>query len=180
MIEHPLADDVRLRPLTEGDGAFLAAAYRRNREHLAPWEPVRQEDFFTTESQRAQLRPALAEQRRGEAFRWVLEHADGRIVGRLNITGIVRGAFLSGNVGYWTDAGLAGRGLMSGALMVAADHARDVLGLHRLQAGTVPENLASQRVLERAGFERIGLARDYLRIAGRWRDHVLFQRILHD
>jgi ribosomal-protein-alanine N-acetyltransferase len=35
-------------------------------------------------------------------------------------------------------------------------------------------------VLTRAGFERIGVAPSYLHIAGRWQDHVLFQRILHD
>jgi ribosomal-protein-alanine N-acetyltransferase len=32
-------------------------------------------------------------------------------------------------------------------------------------------------VLEKAGFERIGLARHYLHIAGAWRDHILFQRL---
>jgi ribosomal-protein-alanine N-acetyltransferase len=50
-------------------------------------------------------------------------------------------------------------------------------GLHRLEAGTLTDNIASQRVLERNGFERIGLAPRYLHIAGRWRDHILFQRI---
>ena len=43
--------------------------------------------------------------------------------------------------------------------------------------GTLVDNLASQRVLEKNGFDRIGLARRYLRIAGDWCDHVLFQRV---
>ena len=180
MTEHQLTEDIRLRPLAAGDGAALASAYARNREHLTRWEPRREEDFFTSASQDAQLRLAIAEQRRGEAFRWVLETADERIVGRLNVTGIVRGALQSGNVGYWTDVELAGRGLMTAALHAAVDHARVWLGLHRLQAGTLVDNVASQRVLERTGFERIGLAPRYLRVDGAWRDHVLFQRILHD
>jgi [ribosomal protein S5]-alanine N-acetyltransferase len=50
------------------------------------------------------------------------------------------------------------------------------LGLHRLQAGTLVDNIASQRVLEKNHFERIGLARRYLFIAGEWRDHFLYQR----
>ncbi len=54
------------------------------------------------------------------------------------------------------------------------------LGLHRLQAGTLVHNTGSQKVLERNGFERIGLARAYLKIAGRWQDHILFQRISGD
>jgi ribosomal-protein-alanine N-acetyltransferase len=49
--------------------------------------------------------------------------------------------------------------------------------MHRLEAGTLVDNVASQRVLEKNGFERIGLARAYLRIAGEWRDHILFQRV---
>jgi ribosomal-protein-alanine N-acetyltransferase len=51
------------------------------------------------------------------------------------------------------------------------------LDLHRLEAGTLPDNSASQRVLEKNGFERYGLARRFLLIAGEWRDHVLFERI---
>jgi len=39
------------------------------------------------------------------------------------------------------------------------------------------DNIASQRVLEKNGFDRIGLARGFLRIAGDWRDFYLFQRI---
>lgn len=54
------------------------------------------------------------------------------------------------------------------------------LGLHRVQAATLLNNAGSQRVLEKNGFERIGVARRYLRIAGKWQDHVLFQRIAED
>jgi [ribosomal protein S5]-alanine N-acetyltransferase len=52
------------------------------------------------------------------------------------------------------------------------------LGLHRLEAGTQVENIASRRVLEKNGFELIGIARRYLLIAGEWRDHLLFQRTI--
>jgi ribosomal-protein-alanine N-acetyltransferase len=51
------------------------------------------------------------------------------------------------------------------------------LGLHRVQAGTLLHNVGSQRVLERNGFTRIGLAQDFLKIAGRWQDHILFQLV---
>jgi ribosomal-protein-alanine N-acetyltransferase len=51
------------------------------------------------------------------------------------------------------------------------------LGLHRLEAGTLVDNAASRRVLEKNGFEHIGLARRYLHIGGDWRDHLLFQRV---
>ncbi|RJU02603.1 N-acetyltransferase [Arthrobacter frigidicola] len=88
------------------------------------------------------------------------------------------GPFLNGHLGYWVDSELTGRGIGSAAVAFAVEAAQDVLGLHRLQAATLPHNSASQRVLDRAGFEEIGVARAYLRIAGRWQDHRLYQRIL--
>jgi ribosomal-protein-alanine N-acetyltransferase len=54
------------------------------------------------------------------------------------------------------------------------------LDLHRAEAATLDENIPSQRVLEKAGFERIGLARRYLRINDVWRDFFLFQRLADD
>jgi ribosomal-protein-alanine N-acetyltransferase len=85
----------------------------------------------------------------------------------------------SASVGYWVGAEHTGRGLATAMVAHALDGAVD-LGLHRVEAGTLVVNVASQRVLARAGFERIGVARDFLFIAGRWQDHVLFQRVLHD
>jgi ribosomal-protein-alanine N-acetyltransferase len=76
------------------------------------------------------------------------------------------------------DKDLTGRGIGSAALGFAVQAARTELGLHRLQAATLPNNAASQRILKRTGFEEIGRAPAYLRIAGSWQDHVLFQRIL--
>lgn len=75
------------------------------------------------------------------------------------------------------DEGHTGRGLASAALTEIVDFAFGELELHRLEAGTLVDNVASQRVLLKNGFERFGLARRFLLIAGEWRDHVLFERI---
>jgi ribosomal-protein-alanine N-acetyltransferase len=168
---------VRARVLHRSDAGPLAEAYRRNREHLAPWEPVRAEEFFTAEGQSASIDAKLRLFVAGSDVPWVL--VDGsRVVGVMNLSGIVRGPFLSAHVGYWVDKDLTGRGIGSAALGFAVEAARTELGLHRLQAATLPNNAASQRILKRTGFEEIGRAPAYLRIAGSWQDHVLFQRIL--
>jgi ribosomal-protein-alanine N-acetyltransferase len=77
------------------------------------------------------------------------------------------------------DAAHLGRGLASGAVEFACAQAWG-RGLHRVEAGTLVHNTASQRVLEVAGFEYYGTARKFLFIAGAWQDHRLYQRILHD
>ncbi len=172
-----LADGVEVVPLRSSDAPRLAAAYRRNREHLAPWEPARTDRFFTPAGQQEVIGGKLALAGAGSEVPWVLV-SDGRIVGTVTITGIVRGPFLNGHLGYWVDSEFTGRGIGSAAVAFAVEAARNALGLHRLQAATLPHNSASQRVLDRAGFEDIGVARAYLRIAGGWQDHQLYQRIL--
>lgn len=73
-----------------------------------------------------------------------------------------------------------GRGLATRAVATIVEITFGELGLHRLEAGTLVDNIASQRVLERNRFTRIGVAPRYLCIAGAWRDHVLYQRTTED
>ncbi|WP_425955341.1 GNAT family N-acetyltransferase [Xylanimonas sp. McL0601] len=175
-----LADDVVLRLARTGDGRALATAYTRNRDHLAPFEPERAPEFYGPAWQEKNLAGLLADHADGRCLPLLLVTDGGDVVGRLNLATIVRGAFDSASLGYWLDAGRAHKGLMSTAVAVVVAYARDELGLHRVEASTLVHNAASQAVLTRNGFERFGLAERYLRIAGRWQDHVLFQRILQN
>lgn len=167
-----------LRPVRVSDAAALASAYRRNEEHLRRWEPLRSEVFFTEVGQQDELDRQQDAVDRGLVDAWLLLDGDD-VVARLNLNNLVRGVLQSASIGYWVDRERTGRGI-AGALVGFAQHRAGVLGLHRLEAGTLVDNAASQRVLERAGFERYGLAPRMLFIAGEWQDQVLFQRILHD
>jgi ribosomal-protein-alanine N-acetyltransferase len=101
-------------------------------------------------------------------------------VGRVTLTGIVRGPFLSATLGYWVAQDHNGRGLATAATADMVRRAFDDLGLHRVEAGALVHNHASRRVLERNGFELFGTAPRFLRIDGRWQDHVLYQRLNED
>jgi len=169
-----------LRPVRLDDGAALSRAYLSNREHLAPWEPTRAEAFFGVLSQEEHARQCVDDAAAGRSVRFVIESDDGEIRGRMNINNIVRGAFWSADLGYWVDASRLHRGLASRAVAQIAEYSRAELRLHRLQAATLLHNLGSQRVLLGNGFERIGLAPKYLRIAGEWQDHLLFQLLLEE
>jgi [ribosomal protein S5]-alanine N-acetyltransferase len=89
----------------------------------------------------------------------------------------VRGPLQRAILSYWVDEARNGRGLCTQAVAAVIDFAFGELDLHRIEAGTLPDNFASQRVLEKSGFERFGVAQRFLLIAGEWRDHVLFERI---
>ena len=129
----------------------------------------------TVEGQRAAIRSGLERYERGTTFPSVILGDSGRIVGRITLNDIVRGPFQSCHLGYGVSAAANGRGLATSAVRDIIRVAFEELGLHRIQAGTLLHNVASQRVLERNGFVRFGVAPAYLCIAGRWQDHALYQ-----
>ncbi|QNE77033.1 GNAT family N-acetyltransferase [Streptomyces finlayi] len=177
---HPVADGMTLRPVTLADAGSLAEALTRSRAYMRPWEPLRPDEFYTPQGQTQRLTGLLADRDAGRAMPWVLVDAEDRAVGSFTLASIVLGPFRSSPLGYWVDVEQAGRGLATAAVARICDLARDGLGLHRIDAGTLVDNAASQRVLAKCGFEQFGTAPRYLHINGEWRDHRLFQRILHD
>jgi [ribosomal protein S5]-alanine N-acetyltransferase len=167
---------ISIRPATVDDAAALSTIYRGNRAFLAPWEPVRDESFFTASGQRQRLEQAVLEREAGTGYRCVISD-DGETAGMVSLSMIERGPAQSAHLGYWVAQPFNGRGVATAAVGLMLDLAFQQLELHRLEAGTLLHNTGSQKVLERNGFERIGVARAYLKIAGEWQDHILFQRL---
>lgn len=174
-----------------GPLALAVAAYlRRNRAHFERWDPPLPADHAEPARVQAALAQGADAFTTGLSLRWWLQPglggdtqagAPGRdgvpVIGSVHLSGIVRGAFHSANLGYALDAAWQGRGLMHEALDAAlAEAFSPRLNLHRVQAAVRPENQRSLAVLRRGGFDMIGLARQYLFIDGRWRDHLLFER----
>jgi len=178
-LDRPLTDDVVMRVATLDDAAAFAEAQVRNREHLQPWEPVRSERWFTTAGQVDRLEAQLARFANLEIVPWFLLQGE-RVVGAMTLTDIVPGPFRNGHLGYWIDSDMLGKGLATAGVQAVAEVADRELLLHRIQASTMTDNVASQRVLIKAGFTQIGTAPDYLHINGAWRASHLYQRILND
>jgi len=164
-----------IRPVRPEDGEELAALYLANRDFLAPFEPVRPPEFFTADGQRERLERQLD----GETHPFAILD-DGAIAGTINLFHIMRESLQSGTIGYWIDHRRNGRGLATGAVGEILTYAFEDLELHRVEAATLVDNVSSQRVLEKNGFEKIGLARRFLRINDDWRDFFLFQRLADD
>ena len=140
---------------------------------------MRPEEYYTEAWQAADIAKRLIASDAGEGYPFGLFAGDA-LVGRFNLAGIVRGPFESAGLGYWVDSKYAGRGLASATVQMIVEVAREDLGLHRIEASTLLHNVASQRVLVKAGFQQIGMAPRYLQIAGKWQDHNLFQIVLHE
>jgi [ribosomal protein S5]-alanine N-acetyltransferase len=163
------------RLVTLEDAPILAELLRVNRDFLAPWDPVRDDAYFTDGGQRAVIDDALERCQQGSTLPHVILDESHRVVGRVTLNGIVRGPFQSCSLGYWLGAAANGRGLASFAVANIVRVAFDELGLHRVQAETLLHNTRSRRVLERNGFVHFGVAPAYLNIAGTWQDHAMYQ-----
>lgn len=168
---------VRLRPAVLDDAKALAALARSQRAHLAPWEPERPARWFTEAGQREALEQAEHDRAADCSYAYLIIQDDdaGRLLGRLTLASVVRGAGQFCSLGYWVAREATGRGVATAAVGQALQIAFGELGLHRVQAEILPHNHASRRVLEHHGFQRYGLSPQYLRIAGRWQDHELWQ-----
>jgi len=169
-----LTPRTRIRHASEADAAALWRFRMENRAHLAPWEPLREERYYTlghSAQTIADWREAIRLDR-GYAF-LVLGHDEREVIGTFNLANLVRGMFQACHLGYAVAQRWQGQGLMREALESGLAWAFGPLGLHRVMANYMPRNERSGRLLERLGFEREGYAKRYLCIGGEWEDHVL-------
>ncbi|CAM4350468.1 GNAT family N-acetyltransferase [Paenibacillus phoenicis] len=143
----------------------------RNKDFLKAWEPLRTEDFYTYSVQQEILRDEAEKMEQGLLRKfWLFQ--DGRIIGSVALSNIVRGAFQSCHMGYRIDEQEQGKGLMTEAVEAVVGHAFRELHLHRIEANIMPRNHASLRVVQKLGFQNEGISKKYLQINGKWEDHI--------
>jgi ribosomal-protein-alanine N-acetyltransferase len=173
---------VELHPLRRRDATEWSRLRIANEEWLRPWEPTAELAWAARHSPQAYrvMRRAVARRARTGTSLPLAIRVEGRLAGQVTVDNVVRGALRAGFLGYWLDRGAAGRGMASLAVALVCDHAFGPMGLHRLQADIRPENLRSQRLVERLGFTREGLLRRYLDIDGGWRDHQAWSLLAED
>jgi len=178
MIDLPRIETERLilRVPSPDDAFEMVAFVSDNREHFAPWEPLRPDDYFTVGYWHTALENVVKQAIEGRALTFVLcsrENVPGMIVGQCTFSEIVRGPFQAAYLGCGLARNAVGQGLMTEALQAAVRYCFSELNLHRIMANYMPANVRSAALLRRLGFVQEGYARDYLYLAGRWQDHVL-------
>jgi len=152
-----------------------------SRKFLQPWEPSWRHDELTESAFRSRVNRNEQEFASGQAVPlFLIRRSDDVLLGGVTVGYIRRGASQSCMIGYWMGERHAGQGHMFAALQMAIPYIFSGLQLHRIEAACIPENERSIRLLEKAGFRREGLLREYLKINGEWRDHVMFSRLPAD
>ncbi len=164
-----------LRPPQMRDWRAWAELRAVSRDFLTPWEPTWPGDALSRGAFRRRIRRQLRDGNDdiGYAF-FILRKADDALLGAVTLSNVQRGAAQSCSVGYWIGRPYVRNGYMTEALAGVLDHCFEGLGLHRVEAACMPNNMASEKLLEKCGFRCEGHARDYLKIDGAWRDHLLY------
>lgn len=171
---------IRIRLLSPTDAEQLLRLKDENRDYFRPFWPTQNPGDHTVRRQTEILR-AMAEQARTDrAYGFGIFDSGGRLIGTVNLNGVVRGAYHGAYLGYSMEEASTGKGLMTEAVGIVTGLAFSEIRLHRLQAAIMPHNVGSIRVVERNGYRREGLALRYLHIGGDWRDHVLYARLVDE
>ncbi|GAB6989153.1 GNAT family N-acetyltransferase [Paenibacillus pini] len=166
---------IYVRLLELGDAESLLSLRLRNHEFLKPFEPTRPSEYFTLEGQQLDIEQGVRGAEADQSYIFgVFLSEPNELIGRVALTGIARGPFQNVNLGYLMGQAHNGKGYTTAAVRMVVTFAFTELNLHRIQAGVMPRNTASKRVLEKVGFRNEGLAIKYLRINSQWEDHILY------
>ena len=166
------SEHIHIRPLTEDDAAALLRLQQENREFFGLFSPIRDSDFYTLEGQLDRIRKQAEAREKDQAYNFgIFTNGDSELIGSVSLFQVIRGSLQSAFIGYDLDRKHNGKGYTTEAVRLLVDYAFNELRLHRIEAGVMPHNIGSIRVLEKAGFHKEGIARKNVQINGKWEDH---------
>ena len=168
-----------IRLVTSDDAAAITEHVVRDRESNARWDPAFSTEYYTLDGQRQRIERMLARHRAGESWPGVIL-AGQTVIGQITVQEILQRAWRKASIGYWVGTPHQGHGHATRAVdLVVGVMTRD-LGLHRAEAHTQIENLASQNVLRKNRFRPAGILQSCMFSAGAWHDEILWERLLEE
>lgn len=171
--------DFNIKLLTPEHAQNLLDYYIRNKKHLEPFEPVRDNSFYTYEVQKNILSDSYRQFLNGTAVDLGIFKED-YLIGKLKLSNIVYGIFKSGILGYSIDKDEQGKGYMKEAVNLVVNYAFQDLDIHRVEASALVDNEPSKHVLIGCGFKELGINKKYLYINGGWKDHITYYKVRGD
>jgi [ribosomal protein S5]-alanine N-acetyltransferase len=161
---------LQIRLVEQQDAAGLVALEQRNKTFFQLYTGKREEHFYTYEGQRERIDRAMALAAEDKGYYYVIL-LDKKIIGIVMLTEVTRWNLQSCWIGYFLDKEHNGKGYMTEAVRQVVQAAFDQLHFHRIEAGVMPHNLGSIKVLLKAGFHKEGIAKQNVKINGKWQDH---------
>lgn len=165
-------EKIYIRFLEEPDAQSLFDLQLRNKEFFEKYVATRKNDFYTLESQQTLIKESIIKRDKDENYLFgIFENSTDELIGNVTLSEVLRGPLQSCFIGYYLNFQHNGKGYMQEAVKLAVKFAFDEIHIHRIEAGVMPHNQPSMRVLEKAGFHKEGIARKNVLINGTWEDH---------
>ena len=171
--------ELTLKAIRFRDKAQWDSVRAVNRDWLSPWEATRPNIDHNAPlpsyyGMVMQLNKEMKALRSISLGIWIKENNEQILIGQITLGGIIFGAMRGAHIGYWIDRDYANKGYTTQAVQMLTQYAFEELALHRVEINLRPENAASRRVAEKAGYILEGERPRYLHIDGGWRDHLSF------
>lgn len=164
-------EKIYIRPFSKEDAVPLLQLNKNNRHFFEMFSMERSEHFYTVEAQLKRIQTYQEECSMDQSYVFGIFTNEGCLIGTINLFHVLRGSLHSAFIGYFLDEKHNGRGFTTEAVKLMVDYAFKELKLHRIEAGVMPHNIGSIRVLEKSGFHKEGLAVKNVKINGKWEDH---------
>lgn len=170
-----------LTKLDENAAGDVLDFYLENPE-FEMYEPARPYNFYTYEHMAKTLKFENDVMKKGLGVRyWVFEQKSPyKIIGTISFQNFMISVYHSCQVGYKIHKDYQNLGYATEMLRAACEEVFENYDIHRIEALTMPVNIPSQRVLEKAGFTYEGLARDKAFVKDKWEDHRVYSLIQTD
>lgn len=168
---------IHIRFLEKEDAAECVKLEKRNRDFFENFSMAREDDFYTLEGQTKRIEKDQENIKNDREYYFGIFNEDGLLIGNVSLFQVMRGSLQGAFIGYFMDKQENGKGYTTEAVRLIVEYAFEKLKLHRIEAGVMPHNLASIRVLKKAGFHKEGIARKNVKINGKWEDHQVLALI---
>ncbi|TQR19726.1 GNAT family N-acetyltransferase [Psychrobacillus vulpis] len=166
--------NIYLRQLKISDANELLDLLKKNQSFFEKYSINRPTNYWTIETQKELIEKWEQNAKQDTEYQFgIYKSDDNSLIGSISLFHVARGPRHSAMVGYHLDQEHNGKGYTTEATKLIVNYAFEILHLHRIEAGVMPHNIGSIKVLEKAGFLKEGIAKKNIKINGRWEDHQM-------
>lgn len=171
-------DEITIKLLAKDDTKELLEFETKNRSFFEKTCLSRGDIYYSFHNLNSIISQMVDEQNIGMHYMYTIRNSEDSIIGRVNLVDIVRGNLNKAEIGYRIGEEFIGRGYGEKAVRLVLDDAVNKYRLHRIEAGVAPENIASQKILIKNGFSKVGTYKEYIFLNGKWNDSIIFEKLL--
>lgn len=166
------SENIYLRPFILSDADELLLLQNKNRSFFEKYSITRPTTYWSLETQQELIVKWEQNKQKDIDYHFGIYKVNGhKLIGTISLFQVMRGPQQSAFIGYDLGQEHNGNGFTTEAAKLIVNYAFDTLNLHRIEAGVMPHNIGSIKVLEKAGFHKEGIAIKNVKINGIWEDH---------